>query len=133
MMSGSKYVNPTGDGYLGVSRVSTRGVSFGVGMYPVDWDGDTTVVCFQEPEGIGVVRHDRLPDDRREDVIQEYSIYVATHRGIGPVLQLGSPIPNTLDVEDGSDIRAYERDPHGIILVPKDTDPFLEGGGSDGV
>lgn len=118
----SKYVNETGDGYLGVGAVSeSRSVGFGVGMFPVEWDGNTVVWAIREEPGVAIVEAE--PDE----YLAQYNVSKGWRNSPGPSLSLGGRVLDALDVEAGDDVRAYEREEGGLLLVPADPDPFVEG------
>lgn len=112
------YVVPTGPGYLGIAKVSGGSCGFGVGMLQFERD-DTRVWAAEEPPGVAIV------DEEPAETIAEYNLS-HTPSGPGHSLTVGSQALSCLDVENGDDVRLYERDGGGVVLVPANPDPFLQ-------
>lgn len=112
------YVIETGPGYLGVSKISGGSCGFGVGMLPFE-RVDTRVWTAEEPPGVAIV------DEEPSNPIAEYNLS-HTPSGPGHSLTVGSRSLSRIDVEDGDDVRLYERDGGGVVLVPADPDPFVQ-------
>lgn len=119
---GSKYVNPTGDGYCGVGQVSGDSVSFGLGMFPVEWDADATVYAVKESPGIALV------EDEPDENLGRYTVSKGWRNSPGTTITVSGPSLELLGVSHGDDVRAYERDGGGLLLVSADDDPFVDGG-----
>lgn len=120
------YVIPTGPGYLGVASVgSSRTAAFGVGMWPVDWNGDTEVYAVSEPPGIAVFESEHRPPE----FVAIYGVSKGWRNSPGPTLTISGAALELLGVEHGDDVRAYRRDAGGAVLVAAADDPFLEGDG----
>lgn len=112
----TEYVNQTGEGYLGVSVVSTpRTVSFGTGNWPDEWQGRDIYAVVEAP-GVALCPMGREP----ENAIGRY------RTSKGSYLTISGAVLRVLGVGVGDDVRVYERDGGGVLLVGADPDPFLE-------
>lgn len=116
---GSKYTKATGDGYCGVARFSSGSVRFGVTMLPVDWEAETIVWATTESPGVALVTNEPA------DPITSYSVATGGLTTAGPSICITGNGLSPLDVDEGDDVRAYERDGGGLLLVAADPDPML--------
>lgn len=118
----SKYVNPTGPGYQGVAKVGDPlAVQLSVGMYDVEWDGNTEVYAVIEHPGIALFASDHRPPE----FIRTLDVTVPMGSE-GPKVGLPGSVLAQLDVDPGDDVRVYRRELGGLYVVPADPDPFLE-------
>jgi len=122
----SKYVNDTGPGYLGIIKLAHYSLEIPFGAWPdYDWRTDDDLWVVDDDRGLGIV--DKEPDDP----ITEARVKVVN---VGPgVCVPARAVRNLLEVEAGSDVRIYQRDAGGMLVVPASPDPMLaaDGGGND--
>lgn len=118
----SKYTVPTGDGYLGVHKVTERSIDIGVADLPGEWPVGQPVYSLRDVHGVRLAKLATEPIGAlaRHEVRKGSRTYL-------PVC--GEPI-EALGVADGGDVRVYERAP-AVLLVDAQDDPFV-GGGEDG-
>lgn len=123
---GSQYVNPTGDGYLGVWGTSSWSAEISIGTYEhITWRSDDDVYVVDDPNGIALV------DEPPETTVSLAEGYLARARvrkaTVGTSVQVPSRGLRELEgFEPGDDIRGYDRDGGGIVLVPATADPFVD-------
>lgn len=126
---GSKYTNPTGDGYLGIWKTSGNRAVVAIGTFTcVDWlstddvfavdvDQERAIAVAEETDGGAVICKLRV-----------------VKNGVGTAVQVHNRALGSLDgFEPGMDIRAYRRDAGGFYLVPAEADPFVDGGATSDV
>ncbi|MEE6210884.1 hypothetical protein U3A55_12065 [Salarchaeum sp. III] len=112
--SGSKYTNPTGDGYEGTYRVRSRGCSINVGTLGFT-PGTEFAAMKPDERTLRVTTHDR-PDayDTRPE---------AQANGD---LAIGQFVTHELGLNPGDDVRVYRVSDHTLDIVPAKDDPRLE-------
>ncbi len=114
---GSKYVNPTGDGYLGTYSISNREVIFNL-RTKGPWGEDIAEVhALEEPnESVALVRDADASDPR---LMGSHEVWEDGRIGVG-----GQALDH-LGVAGDDEVRLYERAAGGLRLVPADDDPML--------
>lgn len=120
---GSKYVNPTGEGYLGVATVRRHSLPLCIGTWPVDWEVGATVSFIEASPGVALVA------GQDADAVGHTTV---SNFGSGSrrVCVSGQALAE-LGVENGDDVRAYERDAESVLLVPAAGDPMLATDGGE--
>lgn len=108
----SKYTNPTGEGYIGVWSSDRWCVAVPVGDR---FDGDE-VYAVDEGGALAIV------DERPPEYVTECAVYT---RNDTRLVRVPSGALQSLEMERGDDVRAYERD-GAVTLVPVAADPYVE-------
>lgn len=115
---GSKYVQPTGEGYLSVHRVGTKSCEVHLGQAPVQWSVDEHVPAITTERGVALLPPDADPPDPIA------TVRITTHTGTYAAVT--DAILDELGVAAGDDIRLYERPAGpGLLLVSAATDPMV--------
>lgn len=119
---GSRYVQPTGEGYLGIHRVGTQSLEIHLGQAPVEWSAGEHVSAIATSRGVVLLPPNADPPNLIAEVL------ITARTGSGTYVTVKDAVLNQLGVAAGDDVRLYER-PHGsgLLLVPAARDPMLEG------
>lgn len=123
MASASKYVIPTGPGYLGVASVREYTVDICLAACTaVDWDPTTSVSVVDSEDEPGL----QVTARPHEDAIGEANLR-KVRAGIN--LYVGKRFLTELEGFDGDgQLRFYDH-PIGLTLVPQQNDPLVDTGG----
>lgn len=127
---GSKYVNETGDGYLGIWASSRWTVKINIGTFDhIDWRSDDDVWVVDADQGIAVV------DEPPAETVTKADGYLTkanvTRTAVGRAVKVPARALRQLEgFAPDQDLRGYRRDGHDLVLVPAQHDPFVEEGGS---
>lgn len=113
----SKYVNPTGPGYAGTYGVRHASIPINLGMLDVDWDFTEPVFATSVADGIALVQGE----------VDAIGCGMALNRSRDPVLSIHSKACSALGVGEGDDVRVYQREAGGLLLVDADDDPRVGG------
>jgi len=123
---GSKYVNETGDGYLGIIKPTQYSISIPFGMWDgYDWETDDKLWIEDDDRGLAIVEQE--PD---EPVAKSWV------KVVGPSPNVKVParaVRKLLPISPGEDVRIYRRDDGAMLVVPADPDPLIskDGGSND--
>ncbi|AHG01546.1 hypothetical protein HALLA_03895 (plasmid) [Halostagnicola larsenii XH-48] len=118
----SKYVVPTGSGYLGTYTVSTdRTVTISTAaLGDRDWPTDTAYAIIHD-DGVVLV-----PRDDTTDPLAEYTL---CRRFTGARIAVGQAVIDALELSRGDDVRVYDLEitdgEDGLLLVDADDDPRI--------
>lgn len=112
----SKYVNPTGEGYVSTHTVRHCSVSISVGMLDLDWTPQDRVYAFETAEGVALVT------EKPADVLAKTQVADECR-----MVHLPQAVCEALAVSKNDDVRVYQRDAGGLLLVDADDDPRVGG------
>jgi len=119
---GSKYVNETGDGYQGRYRISNYEVKFNTSGMSVDWTIDATIYALDDDQGVRL-----RADSQNAEVLQERT--VISYEGSPGVVLSGDSL-RPLGLGNGDEIRVYDDEKPGLLVVPAEDDPRVMTDGS---
>lgn len=114
----SKHVNPTGEGYAGTYSVRHATIGLSLGMIDHGWTGDEPVYAVRVDDGLALVQ------DEPADPVGHAMLYTP---GQCPPISIHSKACAALGVKQGDDVRVYQRDAGGLLLVDADDDPRVGG------
>ncbi len=117
---GGKYINPTGEGYLGVYKLSHYSLGIPFGAWPeYTWRVDDDVHVTDADVGIAIV------DEKPDDLLGMADVQLT---GQGPVLRIPTKaIRRHVSVPPHGDVRVYRYGNGGMQVVPATADPFVDG------
>ena len=119
---GSKYVNPTGDGYLGIYRHTVHPCTIGINHVDhIDWQPGDKVQSVRTSGGVILTRE---PGDR--ETINTHTVSKDDRQGLRVNIYRESV--DHLGVSGGGDIRVYEGDSNELLLTPAHDDVRLKEG-----
>lgn len=125
----SKYTIETGEGYLGIHSVSGSMLSIGIETLPVDWQDGQTLYTSRDGDGVALTATQRDEQIGTGSVREQRYTGTSASGMLAVSLSVGAIEP--LHVSDGDDVRVYERDGEGLLLVDADDDPrIMADGGS---
>lgn len=125
----SKYTIETGEGYLGIHSVSGSMLSIGIETLPVDWQDGQTLYTSRDGDGVALTATQRDEQIGTGSVREQRYTGTSASGMLAVSLSVGAIEP--LHVSDGDDVRVYERDGEGLLLVDADDDPrIVADGGS---
>lgn len=118
----SKYVRDTGPGYLGRHSISDGTAQITISGSDLPWEDGDYVHAIRPDTGIALVRTlpDHLESLGRYRVCEDWGLFVTIS---------GRPL-RELGLRDGEDVRVYERAGQGLLVVPAEADPTLDGKGT---
>lgn len=116
---GSKYVNETGEGYLGIIKLSDYHLSIPFGAWPeYQWEIGDDLWAIDQEDGFAIV--DEEPD---EDPLGMPYVKIVS---VGPCVKVPTKVARgNVDVPPHADIRIYRHESGGMHIVPADPDPML--------
>jgi hypothetical protein len=115
---GSKYVNETGEGYLGIVRLGGYSLNISIGAWTnYDWRKGDDLWVVDDGPGLSIV--DEEPDD---PLGQARAFKYNVGAGVKVSARL---VRQTLDIPPSVDVRIYRRDDGGMRVVPAHPDPML--------
>lgn len=131
---GSKYTNPTGDGYRGIYTLKRHSASIAIGIWPdVTWTpSDDVRVWLEEVNGQRVLAVGLEPPAKKTWPA------TVTYQREGTSVSIPSAAVKRIDyIEYDGEIRVYKRQTDGLHLVPADPsrDPMVatDGGHDEAV
>lgn len=124
--AGSKYINPTAEGYLGVYKLSRYSLEIPFGAWTqYNWRIGDDIRCVPESQGFAIV------DTQPADYITTATIRVSS---VGPCIRVPpTVVRQTIDIPPHADVRVYEHDSGGMHVVQADPDPMLVTDGGEEV
>jgi hypothetical protein len=118
---GTTYVRPTGEGYQTVVSVREHATAIQLTTLPVDWPPGTAVRATPAAGGV------RLTTDAVEAQLGG-DTRVTNPAGDQTQVTVPAAAIGQLRLGDGDDLRVYDADAPGLLLVDADADPRVEGG-----
>lgn len=114
----SKYVIPTGQGYVGTYKVRpNRSVTISTGAFTTKaWTANTSVTAVDHKDGIILI-----PESTSENALAEYTCV----RRYGSIrLSVGTPVTTALELDPGDRVRIYDLEHRdAFLLVDAANDP----------
>jgi hypothetical protein len=115
----SKYVRRTGEGYESVHSVRNSSISIPLSMIDIDWTAGQLVFATVAEDGVSLTATEP----------EQYIAWMEVADSPVPRLDAPMHVCDALGVDPGDDVRVYQREGDGLLLVDADDDPRV--GGND--